>query len=36
MNLTIELPENEMLALKTKARAHGVSMEEYARDVLEP
>jgi plasmid stability protein len=33
--MAIELPENELMALQAKARARGVSLEEYARQVLE-
>jgi hypothetical protein len=35
MTLTIDLPEEELQALAAKARAQGVSAEEYARLVLE-
>jgi plasmid stability protein len=35
MTLTIELPDAEVTALAAKARAHGVSAEQYARQVLE-
>jgi plasmid stability protein len=35
VNLTIDLPENETLALKAKAQARGLSAEQYARQVLE-
>jgi plasmid stability protein len=34
MTLTIELPDYQKAALTAKARAHGVSAEEYARRVL--
>jgi plasmid stability protein len=34
MSLTINLPDEQTAALATKARAHGVSTEEYARQVL--
>ena len=34
MTLTIELPDEQQAALTAKARAHGVSAEEYARQVL--
>ena len=34
MSLTIELPEEQEAALKVRARAQGVSTEEYARQVL--
>jgi plasmid stability protein len=34
MILTIQLPDEEQAALAAKARAHGVSTEEYARQVL--
>ena len=34
MTLTINLPEEQTAALTAKARAHGVSAEEYARQVL--
>ena len=32
--LTIDLPEEERAALVAKARARGLSAEEYAREVL--
>ena len=35
MTLTIDLPEEQTLVLKAKAKAHGVSTEQYARQVLE-
>ena len=35
MTLTINLPEDEVRALEAKARACGVSAEDYARQVLE-
>lgn len=35
MSLTIDLPENETAALAAKARALGLSAEQYARQVLE-
>jgi len=35
MTLTIDLPDAEITALAAKARAHGVSAEQYARQVLE-
>jgi hypothetical protein len=35
MNLTIELPEKDVQALKAKATARGVSAEQYALEVLE-
>jgi plasmid stability protein len=35
MTLTIDLPEAEVTALAAKARARGVSAEQYARQVLE-
>jgi predicted nucleic acid-binding protein len=35
MNLTIDLPEEKTAALAAKARAQGLSTEEYARQVLE-
>ena len=34
MTLTIDLPDEQQAALTAKARAHGVSEEEYARQVL--
>jgi len=35
MTLTIDLPDAELTALSAKARAYGVSAEQYARQVLE-
>jgi plasmid stability protein len=35
MTLTIHLPDEQTLALAAKARAQGLSAEEYARLVLE-
>ena len=35
MTLTIHLPDEQTVALAAKARAHGLSAEEYARQVLE-
>jgi len=35
MNLTIPLPDDEVLALMAKATARGVSAEQYALEVLE-
>ena len=35
MTLTIDLPDEDVTALAAKARAQGVSAEEYARLVLE-
>ena len=35
MTLTIDLPDAEVTALTAKARARGVSAEQYARQVLE-
>jgi plasmid stability protein len=35
MTLTIDLPDEEIEALAAKARAQGISAEEYARHVLE-
>jgi plasmid stability protein len=35
MNLTIELPDEDVPALKAKATARGISAEEYALHVLE-
>ena len=35
MTLTIDLPDEEVKALAAKARAQGVSAEQYARLVLE-
>jgi plasmid stability protein len=34
MTLTIDLPDEQTAALAAKARAHGMSAEEYARQVL--
>jgi plasmid stability protein len=34
MTLTIELPDEQEAALTAKARANGVSAEEFARQVL--
>ena len=34
MTLTIHLPDEQQAALAAKARAQGVSAEEYARQVL--
>lgn len=34
-SLTIELPEEQNAVLTAKARAHGLSAEEYARRVLQ-
>jgi len=34
MTLTIELPAEQQAALAARAREHGVSAEEYARQVL--
>ena len=34
MTLKIELPDDQTAALAAKARARGVSAEEYAREVL--
>lgn len=34
MTLTIDLPDEEIKALDAKARAHGISTEQYARQVL--
>jgi len=34
-SLTIELPEEQNAALAAKARAKGLSAEQYAREVLE-
>jgi plasmid stability protein len=33
--LTIELPDEQKAALAAKAQAHGLSAEEYARQVLQ-
>jgi len=35
MNLTIKLPDEDVLALKAKATARGISEELYALQVLE-
>jgi plasmid stability protein len=35
MTLVLELPDNKEAALKAKARAQGVSAEQYARHVLD-
>ena len=35
MTLTIDLPDEQSAALAAKARAHGLSAEQYARQVLE-
>jgi len=35
MILTIDLPDEQTLVLKAKAKAQGVSTEQYARQVLE-
>jgi len=35
MTLTIDLPDEEIKALAAKARAQGISAEQYARKVLE-
>ncbi|HXP88650.1 MAG TPA: hypothetical protein VN841_28220 [Bryobacteraceae bacterium] len=35
MNLTIQLPDEDVQALKAKALARGVSAEQYALEVLE-
>jgi plasmid stability protein len=35
MTLTIQLPDDQTVALAAKARAQGLSAEEYARLVLE-
>jgi len=35
MTLTIELPDEKTAALAAKARARGLSAEEYARQILE-
>ncbi|HMD85926.1 MAG TPA: hypothetical protein VKO18_14620 [Terriglobia bacterium] len=35
MNLTIRLPDEDVLALKAKATARGISEEQYALQVLE-
>jgi plasmid stability protein len=35
MTLTIDLPDEQTLALKARAKAQGLSTEQYARQVLE-
>ena len=35
MNLTITLPDAEVRALQAKAKAQGLSTEQYARQVIE-
>jgi hypothetical protein len=35
MSLTIDLPEDQQAALTAKARARGLSAEDYARQVLQ-
>jgi plasmid stability protein len=35
MNLVIKLPEEDVLALRAKATARGISEEQYALQVLE-
>lgn len=35
MHLTIDLPEEQVRALEARAHQHGVSTEQYARQVLE-
>ena len=35
MNLTIDLPDEQVPVLRERAREHGVSAEQYARSVLE-
>ena len=35
MSLTIELPDEKAAALTAKARAKGLSVEEYARQLVE-
>ena len=35
MTLTIDLPDEQTLVLKARAKAQGVSTEQYARQVLE-
>jgi hypothetical protein len=35
MTLKIDLPDEQTLVLKAKAKAQGVSTEQYARQVLE-
>jgi plasmid stability protein len=34
MSLTIDLPEEQQAVLAARAREHGISAEEYARQVL--
>jgi plasmid stability protein len=34
MRLTIELPDEDVTALEAKAHAHGVSAEDYARQIV--
>jgi plasmid stability protein len=34
MTLILELPDEQEIALKTRAQAHGVSAEQYAEQVL--
>ena len=35
MTLTIDLPDEQTTALTAKARAHGLSAEQYARQLLQ-
>ena len=35
MTLKIELPEEQTAALRAKARAKGISVEQYARELLD-
>jgi plasmid stability protein len=35
MTLTIDLPDEQKAALAAKAQAHGLSAEDYARQVLQ-
>ena len=35
MNLTIELPDDETVALRDRAKAHGLTPEQYVRQLLE-
>jgi hypothetical protein len=35
MTLTIDLPDEQTLVLEAKAKAQGISTEQYARQVLE-
>jgi predicted DNA binding CopG/RHH family protein len=35
MNLTIQIPDEEVAVLQAKATAQGLSMEQYALQVLE-